>query len=69
MPGAKVGDAQLPREPAPRLDASEFNLVSPVEIWFGETRVGVKRGTKTFDLFQRYASCLLEDLSKARRLS
>ncbi len=66
MPQVAVGEAEPPAEPAPGRDAPEFDPVSPVEMWFGDTRVGVKEGTKTFELFQRYASSLLEELSRAR---
>ena len=69
MPGAAVSEAPPAPDPAPERDAPEFDLVSPVEMWFGDTRVGVKEGTKTYELFQRYASALLNDLSEARKSS
>ena len=50
----------LPRELAP-----EFVLAAPVEMWFGEHRVGVKAGTRTYDQFRRYAETLFEDLKAA----
>ncbi len=37
-------------------------MVAPVEMWFGEHRVGVKAGTKTYDQFRKYADVLLGDL-------
>lgn len=51
--------------PAPA-DAGEFALVSPVEMWFGETRIGVKAGSKTFSEFQRLATVLFDDLKSSR---
>ncbi len=41
-------------------------LVSPVEMWFGDFRIGVKPGTKTFAEFQRLAGILFDDLRSAR---
>jgi hypothetical protein len=37
-------------------------MVAPVEMWFGEARVGVRAGTKTYAQFRRYADVLLGDL-------
>ena len=50
-------------EPAP-----ELVMVAPIEMWFGDSRVGVKAGTKTYDQFRKYADVLFADLqvSKAR---
>jgi len=42
--------------------APEVAMAAPVEIWFGDYRVGVKAGTKTYDQFRRYADTLLDDL-------
>jgi len=50
-------------EPGP---VPEIELSSPVEMWFGEHRVGVKQGTATFDRLQRYAETLLSDLRESR---
>jgi hypothetical protein len=36
-----------------------------VEMWFGDHRVGVKHGTKTYDQFRRYADSLFDDLRGA----
>lgn len=44
----------------------EYVMVSPVEMWLGEVRVGVKSGTKTFDEFQRLAAHILEQLPRER---
>jgi hypothetical protein len=35
-------------------------------MWFGDDRVGVKPGSRTYDLFQKYASVMLDDLRRAR---
>ena len=43
----------------------EFALAAPVEMWFGEHRVGVKAGTRTYDQFRRYADTLFDDLKAA----
>jgi hypothetical protein len=37
-------------------------MVAPVEMWFGDARVGVKAGTKTYAQFRKYADVLLGDL-------
>ncbi len=38
-------------------------LVAPVELWFGETCVGVVQGSDTHERFQDYASELLAELA------
>jgi len=43
-------------------DIPDLVLVAPVEMWFGDHRVGVKAGTKTYDRFRKYADVLLGDL-------
>ncbi len=43
-------------------DVPEHELVAPVEMWFGDARVGVKPGSKTYDRFQRIAKVLFDDL-------
>lgn len=55
-PGAPLGD---------RAAAPAVTMAAPVEIWFGEYRVGVRAGTKTYDQFRRYADTLLKDLHDA----
>jgi hypothetical protein len=45
--------------------APDHELVAPVEMWFGDHRVGVKAGTRTYDLFQKYARVLFDDLERA----
>jgi hypothetical protein len=42
-------------------------MAAPVEMWFGESRVGVKAGTATYDRFRKYADVLFEDLRASRR--
>ena len=44
----------------------EHVLVAPVEMWFGDARVGVKRGSKTYEQFQRIAHVLFLDLESAK---
>lgn len=46
-------------------DVPEHVLVAPVEMWFGESRIGVKAGTRTYDLFQKYARVIREDYHRA----
>ncbi|MDP2182432.1 MAG: hypothetical protein Q8K99_07670 [Actinomycetota bacterium] len=41
-------------------------LVAPVEMWFGESRVGVKQGSRTYELLQKYARALLDDLKRSK---
>lgn len=41
-------------------------MAAPVEMWFGDSRVGVKAGTATYDRFRKYADVLLEDLEAAK---
>jgi len=43
----------------------EHDLVAPIEMWFGDDRVGVKPGSRTYDLFQKYARVLLDDLRRS----
>ncbi len=45
--------------------APELTMAAPVEMWFGDHRVGVKHGTKTYDQFRRYADSLFDDLRGA----
>jgi hypothetical protein len=48
-----------------RANTPELVMAAPVEMWFGDSRVGVKRGTKTYTQFRRYADALFEDLRAA----
>lgn len=41
-------------------------MVAPVELWFGDSRIGVKAGSATYDRFRKYADSLLLDLKDAR---
>lgn len=56
-------DARVPREGVDT--AGAYTMVAPVEMWFGEARVGVKAGTKTYAQFRKYADVLLGDLKGA----
>ncbi len=44
----------------------DHEMVAPVEMWFGDARVGVKPGSKTYDRFQRIAQVLFDDLRQAK---
>jgi hypothetical protein len=46
--------------------APKHELVAPVEMWFGDDRVGVKPGSRTYDLFQKYARVLFDDLQRSK---
>ena len=48
--------------------AADLVMVAPIEMWFGDSRVGVKAGTKTYEQFRKYADVLFAELqvSKAR---
>ena len=48
-----------------RSDAPELVMAAPVEMWFGDSRVGVKQGTRTYEQFRRYADVLFDDLRAA----
>lgn len=68
---AETAHALLESEPPaariqPPASDAELALVSPVEMWFGDFRIGVKPGTKTFAEFQRLAGILFDDLRAAR---
>ena len=54
----------VPDEPASvRNRPAEFTeMVAPVEMWFGDYRVGVKAGSKTHARFRKYADVLLAEL-------
>jgi len=47
----------------------EFVLAAPVELWFGESRVGVRSGTDTCLRFKRIADALLIDLNASKQSS
>jgi hypothetical protein len=66
---AEVGDTDAVRRPKSsalahglRAQAPELIMAAPVEMWFGEARIGVKAGTKTHAQFRKYADVLLGDL-------
>jgi len=49
-----------------RSQAPDYKMAAPVEMWFGQSRIGVKAGTKTYAQFRRYADVLLADLKEPR---
>lgn len=54
---------------ASRSESSEVTdivLAAPVEMWFGEARIGVKAGTKTYEQFRKYADVLMADLQASK---
>ena len=62
-PGGLADEARVAETALPQLPAGEELVMSaPVEMWFGEYRVGVKLGTKTHAQFRKYADVLLGDL-------
>ncbi len=44
----------------------EIVMAAPVEMWFGDSRIGVKAGTKTYAQFRKYADVLFADLRDAK---
>jgi hypothetical protein len=50
---------------ASRDDVAELRLETPVEMWFGDSRVGVRPGTPTYERFRKYADVLLSDLNES----
>lgn len=55
--------------PRGREQASDLQLAAPVEMWFGDARVGVRAGSATHEHFMRYAQNLLRDLHASRQTS
>lgn len=49
-------------EPRLGVSADFVEMVAPIEMWFGDYRVGVKSGSKTHAQFRKYADALLGDL-------
>lgn len=49
-----------------RPEVPELVMAAPVEMWFGDSRVGVKAGTATYDRFRKYADVLFEDLKASQ---
>ena len=45
-----------------RSQAPVVVMVAPVEMWFGDARIGVKAGTKTYAQFRKYADVLIDGL-------
>jgi hypothetical protein len=50
------------RTSIPGRQAEFTEMVAPVEMWFGDYRVGVKAGSKTHAQFRKYADVLLAEL-------
>jgi nicotinate-nucleotide--dimethylbenzimidazole phosphoribosyltransferase len=46
--------------------SEDLVMAAPVEMWFGDARIGVKAGTPTYDRFRKYADVLLADLKASR---
>jgi len=74
---ARPSQRKVPLEPLaatqPKPDSSlgrskldEIVMAAPVEMWFGESRIGVKAGTKTYAQFRKYADVLFADLHEAK---
>lgn len=64
---APTASADRPPKPAAggRDSIPELVMAAPVEMWFGDSRVGVKAGTATYERFRKYADVLLADLGEA----
>lgn len=52
-------------EPEPEPEPEPYTPVAPVEMWFGEARVGVKQGSRTYDLLVGYAQVIIDDFKRA----
>jgi len=52
-------------EPLPEPEPEPYTPVAPVEMWFGEARVGVKQGSRTYDLLVGYAQVMIDDFKRA----
>ena len=74
---ARLAQRKVPLEPlaatqptadstAGRSKLDEIVMAAPVEMWFGESRIGVKAGTKTYAQFRKYADVLFADLHEAK---
>ena len=44
----------------------EVQMAAPIEMWFGDSRVGVRAGSKTYDQFRRYADVLFDEMRAVR---
>lgn len=47
-------------------DVPPLEMAAPVEMWFGDARVGVKAGTATYERFRRFADVMLKDLHEVK---
>lgn len=64
-PAALQQPVVAPEVTAGRASAPDLVMEAPVEMWFGDSRVGVKAGTATYERFRKYADVLLADLREA----
>lgn len=64
-PAATDADRPTRLAAAGRDSIPEMVMAAPVEMWFGDSRVGVKAGTATYERFRKYADVLLADLGEA----
>ncbi len=64
---ARTSEAAAPQMGRPSdADIPELVLETPVEMWFGESRVGVKPGSATYERFRNFADVLFDDLNESR---
>jgi len=56
----------IDESPVGRSKLEEIVMAAPVEMWFGDSRIGVKAGTKTYAQFRKYADVLFADLHDAK---
>jgi len=47
--------------------ADDYAMRAPVELRLGDTVIGVRHGSGTYDSFRKYADVLLDDLKATRR--
>ncbi len=71
-PGRQTEDGQTNPPQAPLGSVTDahpsgrnYRLEAPVELWFGEVRMGVKAGSRSHEEFARLADELLTDLRNA----
>jgi hypothetical protein len=61
-------EQSVAENPGAATDSHDYRLVAPVELQFtgGDSRVGVRPGTRAFAEFQRLAALLLADIGETR---
>ncbi len=67
VPGSPLPHLRTVDQVAARNEVEDRSLVAPVEMWFGDFRIGVKAGTRTYEQFRRYADVILRDLAASER--